>query len=115
MNDNMQSIRGYRTVGDPPKPPRELSLGYLQQAPRASKLLKELWDRAPLEGAPCVGNAEKWTSDDLPTDREAQLMCSGCVMLELCKKYADESHVAYGVWGGEVHGRNLQKAINDEG
>lgn len=110
----MQSIRGYRTVGDPPKPPRELSLGYLQQAPRASKLLKELWDRAPLEGAPCVGNAEKWTSDDLPTDREAQILCSSCPLAKLCAEYRDESHVAWGVWAGEVRGRKLKEAMQDE-
>lgn len=111
MNDNLTSIRGYRTVGDPPKPSRELSMGYLQQTPRASKLLKQLWTEAPVQGAPCVGRSDQWTSDDLPTDREAQLMCSTCDILELCRSYADEAHPAWGVLGGRVYGRNLDEQM----
>lgn len=101
-------------MGDPPKPPRELSLGYLQQSSKASKLLKELWAEAPLHNAPCVGNAEKWTSDDLPSDREAQLMCGSCDLLKLCSEYRDEAHPAIGVWGGVVRGRNLLAAMKDD-
>lgn len=114
MNDSLPVIKGYRTVGDPPKPSRELSMGYLQQSSRASKLLKELWDRAPIEGAPCVGNADKWTSDDLPSDREAQLMCSPCPLASLCAEYRDEAHPAIGVWSGVVKGRNLLEAMRDD-
>lgn len=114
MNDNLTSIRGYRTVGDPPKPSRELSMGYLQQTPRASKLLKQLWTEAPVQGAPCVGRSDQWTSDDLPTDREAQTMCAPCALRALCAEYRDEAHPALGVWGGEVRGRNLLAAMQDD-
>lgn len=114
MNDNTPVIRGYRTLGDPPKPDRMLSTAYLQQTSRASKLLRELWHRAPIEGAPCVGKAEQWTSDDLPTDREAQMMCSGCELISLCSEYRDEAHPAIGVWGGQVRGRNLLAAMKED-
>ena len=114
MNDNLRSIPGYRTLGDPPKPDRMLSTAYLQQTSRASKLLRELWHRAPIEGAPCVGKAEQWTSDDLPTDREAQLACSSCPVFDLCKEYTEEAHPAWGLWAGTVRGRALKEAMEDE-
>lgn len=114
MNDNTPVIRGYRTLGDPAKPDRMLSTAYLQQTSRASKLLRELWHRAPIEGAPCVGKAEQWTSDDLPTDREAQMMCGQCDIVELCRQYAEEAHPAWGVYGGRVFGRNLKERMDED-
>lgn len=105
-----ERIRGYRIVGDRPKS-RELSYDYMQQSAKASKLLRELWDRAPKEGANCVGEPEKWTSDELPTDREAQIMCSSCDILELCRAYAEEARPAWSVWGGKVYGRNLDEQM----
>lgn len=109
---NEQSIRGYKIVGDRPKD-RSLSMDYLQQSAKASKLLRELWDRAPKEGANCVGEAEKWTSEDLPTDREAQLMCSSCPLVSLCREYAEAAHPAWGVWAGTVKGRKLKEAMEE--
>lgn len=108
-----EHIRGYRILGDRPKD-RSLSMEYLQQSPKAAKLLKELWDRAPKEGANCVGEPEKWTSEDLPTDREAQMMCAGCPMLQLCREYTDAAHPAWGVWAGTVKGRKLKEAMEDD-
>ena len=112
MTDH-SSIRGFRIVGDAPKQ-RELSMGYLQQSSEASRLLQELWHRAPIEGAPCVGNSEAFTGDTLMTDREAQLACSPCALKDLCLKYADTAHVAYGTWGGTVRGRALAEAMKDD-
>lgn len=107
------TVKGYRILGDRPKS-RELSYDYLQQSAKASKLLRELWDRAPKEGANCVGKPEEWTSDELPTDREAALACASCPLLDLCREYAETAHPAWGQWGGKVYGRNL-KAAMDEG
>lgn len=108
-----ERIRGYRIVGDRPKD-RSLSMDYLQQSAKASKLLRELWDRAPKEGANCVGEPEKWTSDELPTDREAQIMCAGCPLMDICREYAETAHPAWGTWGGKVYGRNLEAAMKDD-
>lgn len=103
-------IRGYRPVGDRPRT-RELSMDYLQQTPRAAKLLKVLWST---EGKNCEGRTEEFSGEELPTDREAQLMCAGCPALETCGLYRDEAHPAWGTWGSTVKGRNLQKAMQDD-
>jgi hypothetical protein len=106
------TVKGYRILGDRPKD-RTLSMDYLQQSPKASKLLRELWDRAPKEGANCVGKPEKWTSDELPTDREAQIMCAGCPLAQLCSDYAEAAHPAWGVYAGRVYGRKLDEAMKE--
>lgn len=110
-----ESIRGYKIVGDRPKD-RQLSLGYLQQSHEAAKLLGELRVKATdlKNPAKCLGKADQYSGDELPTDREAQIMCSGCPVLELCGRYRDVAHPAWGVWSQQVRGRNLQKAMEDD-
>lgn len=100
-------IRGYRPVGDRPKD-RSLSYDYMLQTPRAAKLLKTLW---ATPGKNCEGKTEEFSGEDLPTDREAQLMCAGCPALETCGLYRDEAHPAWGAWAGSVKGRKLQEAM----
>lgn len=39
-----------------------------------------------------------------PTRLEAELMCSGCPLLDLCSKAAQKRRPAWGVWGGRVYG-----------
>lgn len=120
MNDNLTSIRGYRTLGDPPKPSRTLATGYIHQTHAESALHSPLSKAATDEGANCLGKMDQWAvgseegGDSLPTDREAQLMCAGCPVLERCAAYAEVKHPAYGVWGGKVYGRNLAEAMRDE-
>lgn len=115
MRDAQYSIRGSRVLGDPPKPPRELRMDYLHQSAESSELHKELWSIAPLEGAPCVGETEKWTGDELPTDREAQLMCAQCPLKvrKVCSAYAKATHPAWGVYDGKVFGRKLEELMKD--
>ena len=112
MTDH-SSIRGFRIVGDAPKQ-RELSMGYLQQSSEASRLLQELWYRAPIEGANCVGRTEEFSGDELPSDREAALLCAGCPLAKICAQYAEVAHPAWGVLGGKVYGRNLAEAMKDD-
>lgn len=107
-----ETIRGYRVVGDRPRD-RSLSHTYLQQDGKSAKLLTMLRTEAVNKGANCLGKPEQWTSDDLPSDKEAQLMCATCDVFELCKTYAGSAHPAWGVWAGRVYGRNLQKAMED--
>lgn len=108
-----ETIRGYRPIGDRPRD-RQLSYSYMQQDSRSAKLLAELRTAAVQEGSNCLGKPEQWTGDDLPTDREAQLMCASCPVFALCSEYAETAHVAHGVWGGQVYGRRLAEAMKDD-
>lgn len=105
-----ETIRGYRPQAERPRE-RQLSMDYIQQTPRAAKLLKVLWST---EGKNCEGRTEEFSGEDLPTDREAQLMCAGCPALETCGLYRDEAHPAWSVWAGTVKGRRLQEAMGDD-
>lgn len=107
-----ETIRGYRPLGDRPKD-RQLSYDYMLQTTKAAKLLTVLRTEAAKQNAPCTKDPEKWAGDELPTDREAQLMCSTCPVIDLCRQYADEAHPAWSVWGGRVYGRNLQAAMKE--
>lgn len=105
-------IKGYRIVGDRPKD-RQLSYTYMQQDGKSAKLLTILRTEAVKQGANCVGKPEQWTGDELPTDREAQMMCAGCGVAKQCAEYRDAAHPAWGVWSSEVRGRKLQTAMGE--
>jgi len=107
------SIRGYRIIGDRPKD-RSLSYDYLKQSHTAAKLLTVLRTEAVKQGANCLGNPEKWTGEELPTDRQAQLDCAGCRVFEQCDAYREAAHPAWGNWAGVVKGRKLKEAMEDD-
>lgn len=103
-------IKGYRPQAERPRE-RQLAMDYLQQTPRAAKLLKVLWST---EGKNCEARTEEFSGEVLQTDREAQLACSSCPALKICGEYRDEAHPAWGTWGSTVKGRNLQAAMQDD-
>lgn len=105
-------IPGYRVTGSR-NTDRLTSFEYLKQTPAAAKLLSKLRSAALSEGASCL-NDGRYTSDDLPTDREAALMCSLCPVFEPCEVYTAVARPAWGVWAGVVKGRELQKAMEGE-
>lgn len=105
-------IKGYRIVGERPKD-RSLSYEYLKQDGKSAKLLTILRTEAAKQGANCVGKPDKWTGDELPTDREAQMACASCPVWDLCNSYREAAHPAWGNWAGVVKGRNLQKAMRE--
>lgn len=107
-----ETIRGYRVVGDRPRD-RSLSYTYLQQDGKSAKLLTVLRTEAVKKGSNCLGKPEQWTSDELPSDKDAQLMCASCPVFDLCKQYKEAAHPAWGVWAGEVKGRKLKEAMED--
>lgn len=115
-----QSIPGYRINQESPKPERTLSIEYLKQSPEASRLNIELWRAAMTlddDGNPqgkCYGKQAEYSSDDLPTDRQAQIMCGDCKVFELCRKYAEVERPAWGVYAGRVYGRKLQESMRDD-
>lgn len=108
LNDN--TIPGYRPVGDRPKD-RQLSMGYLQQSAESARLLTVL-NNTP--GKNCEGREDEFAGDDLPTDREAELMCSTCLAWNACNRYAESAHPAWGVFSGKVYGRNLEAAMKED-
>jgi hypothetical protein len=108
-----ESIRGYRITGDRPKE-RQLSMDYLKQSHTAAKLLTVLRTEAVKQGANCLGNPEKWTGEELPSDRQAALDCASCPVWDLCNNYREAAHPAWGNWAGVVKGRKLQEAMEDD-
>lgn len=110
MRDYEDSIRGYRIVGDPPKPDKRFNYDYLR--PKTS-MYAELNKAAVDEGAKCL-NDDRFISDELPTDREAQMMCAGCPLIDFCRQTAEVEHHPWGVMGGKVWGRALKEAMGDD-
>lgn len=108
-----ETIRGYRVVGDRPRD-RSLSYTYLQQDGKSAKLLTVLRTEAVKKGSNCLGKPEQWTSDELPSDKDAQLMCASCPLMgNECEDYVRAAHPSWGVWNGEVKGRKLKEAMED--
>lgn len=108
-----ESIRGYRIIGDRPKD-RSLSYDYLKQSHPAATALTELKQGINKNGANCVGKWEQWDGDEMPSDREAQIMCASCPVFDLCEKYAELAHPAWTILAGKVYGRNLKAAMGDD-
>lgn len=108
------TIRGYRVIGERAKD-RSLSYEYMKQDSKSAKLLTVLRTEAVKQGANCLGKPEEWTSDELPTDREAQMMCAGCPLVgKQCQDYTEAAHPSWGVWNGAVKGRKLREAMEDD-
>lgn len=124
MREREESVRGYRILGDRPKPDKRFNDDALRQTAEAAHLLDTLWKVAPprpatattaaYRGTNCYGKEDQYTSDELPSDEEAAYMCGDCPALQLCRTYAKVSHISYGVWGGEAYGRHLNELIGDE-
>lgn len=105
------SIRGYKIVGER-KQDRQLSLSYLALKPEAAHALDKLRrkvdeeerkkDQGVGKGVPCVARPDDFSGDELLSERDAMLACSGCPALALCRTYADVARPAHGVYGGRV-------------
>lgn len=112
------TIRGYKVLGDRPKD-RQLSMEYIQQTHREVSLHTPLTLAAGDKGASCLNRPEDFSvgsedgGDDLPTDREAQMLCAPCPIMQQCREYAELKHPSYGVWGGKVYGRKLAAAMKE--
>ena len=107
------SIRGYKILGDA-KPEKQYSVEYLKLTTDSAKALHNLRKSVAENGANCVGRADEFSGDTLPSDREAMLMCGGCPSFAQCDIYAKLAHPAWGVLAGRVYGRALEAAMNDE-
>lgn len=117
------SIPGWRP-GTERTVSKQYSVKSLELKPNAAKaqadLYKAVWDATDKfavgkgPAVPCVLNPEPYTSDELPTDREAAFLCASCPVKDLCRDYAESSHAAWGVYAGEVRGRALAEAMKED-
>lgn len=121
MANPHQTIAGYRIDSRDKKSVKQSKeFDYLRPREGSQEALDELSDAVDEDnksGNPqrnCAGKSELYTNYDdprnlmdVPTDEEAEIMCAGCPLLELCGDYADKAHPAFGIFGGRVFGRNL--------
>lgn len=43
----------------------------------------------------------------VPSEGEAILMCNGCPVFDLCKRYDEAAQPKFGVWAGKMRGEEL--------
>jgi hypothetical protein len=110
LRERENSIAGYRPRADRPKADKQFNDDYLRPKTASIRNL----NIAALNGNPNCQDDPRFTSDDLPTDREAQLWCAGCPLLQQCRETAEKEHVAWGVWGAKVYGRALKEVMGDD-
>lgn len=116
------SISGYRP-GTERTASKMYSTKSMELKPSAAKaqadLYKAVWDATDKfavgkgPAVPCVLNPDEFISDELKTDREAQLACAGCPALDLCRQYAEAAHPSWGILGGVQYGRALAEAMKE--
>ena len=95
---------------------RMYDIRHLTLSPEATRAQAELYEQVAenADDVPCVRNPEPFVSDDLPTDRQAQMMCASCDVFEACRQYAETARVSWGVHAGRVHGRALAEAMKED-
>lgn len=112
-----ESVRGYRP-GTEGGAVRMYDIRHLTLSPEATRAQAELYEQVAenADNVPCVRNPGPFVSDDLPTDRQAQMMCASCplAVFKACKTFADLSRPAHGVHAGKVHGRALAEAMKED-
>lgn len=91
------------------KPP---SIRDLKLRPKAAKSYQALLESAATNGSNCQGRFAEFAGrdEDLPTDQEARLLCVGCQSWSQCGTFKIEANPTFGVWQGEVRGRDIGDA-----
>lgn len=123
MNTN-QTINGYRIDSRDKKSVKQTrEFDYLLPKAKTMDALEALQDAVDEENKRdegvkrwCAANPDRWINYDdpdniyeEPTDEEAQLMCADCPLFQLCSDYAKVARPAFGVWAGNVYGRELNE------
>lgn len=115
----MEPIRGYRVGTEPTPEPRGQSIEYLRLTAPAAHALQRLRDsieyrkKEGLANANCLGREDEFTGDPLPSDEQAQRLCTGCPVFKQCEEYRDVAKPAYGVYAGVVRGRSLEERAGE--
>jgi len=101
-------IRGYRPSSRDEVPAVKHPTDYLRPKKGSGHLLEQLHEAAREEGANCLDREAEFTDYETPpTAVQAQIMCYACPVFDLCAKYAEVGHPAWGIYGGKVYGREL--------
>lgn len=103
-------------MGTEPTPePRGQSIEYLRLTTQGAHALQRLRDsieqrkKRGLVNANCLGREDEFMGDPLPSDEQAQRLCTGCPVFKLCEEYRNVAKPAYGVYAGVVRGRSLEE------
>lgn len=81
-----------------------MTFEHIKMTSRAEELYRELHARAVSEHVPCLDKPAQWVDyEEPPTPEEAEAMCFGCPLRELCGRFADESRATWGVYDGRVY------------
>lgn len=107
------SIRGYR-IREVRKPDRELSYTYLQLSHDGAQAQTNLRESVAKNGANCVDKEEQFSGDELPSARDASLMCASCPSFNACEIYARLGRPAWGVHHGQVYGKGIMETVEEE-
>lgn len=114
MRERENSIPGYRVYGDRPKPDKRFNDDSIRPKTGIWRTLHlQASDPKAEKMANCV-NDDRFIQEPLPTDREAQMMCAGCPVFDLCDKAATIERPSWGIYAGRVVGRALDELIGDE-
>lgn len=120
MNPN-QSIAGYRIDSRDRKAVKQSKeLDYLLPKKGSQESLEALTDAVDEDNKldtpqrNCYGKEDAYRDYDdpknlagVPTDFEARLACEGCPIFDLCADYLEKGRPAFGIWAGQVQGRDL--------
>lgn len=116
-----QTINGWRVDSrDKRSVKQSKELDYLLPKKGSQEALDDLQDAVDEDNRKddpernCYGKSALYSNYDdpknlggVPTDREAELMCAGCPLFDLCRTYGKVGRPAFGVWGGKLYGRDL--------
>lgn len=104
-----ETIRGYRVHSSDDTPVTKQSTDYLRPKKGSQHPLENLYAGRDELGSNCVGREDEFVDyEEPPTDEQAAALCASCPVFDLCAAYAKVGHPAWGVWGGKVHGRDLE-------
>jgi hypothetical protein len=62
-------------------------------------------DRRP----PCTHDPDRWTSDDPDQRNSAVRQCQSCPLIVVCRDYANEIRVSFGVFGGHDYTKTTRQ------
>lgn len=101
-----ESIPATRPLG--PSTP-DATPDYLHVRSGGQQALEDLYAAYAETPGNCAGKEPLFTDYDVlgywPGRNEAEAFCANCPVFDLCKKAAELTHPAHGIWAGEVYGK----------
>jgi len=104
-----QTIRGYRIGREPRKQPKGSSVSYLYMKKDAAAAHTALQDAVLERGSNCLGRADEFSGDTLPSQEWAERECLGCPVFTECDIFRKLGRPSFGVFAGKVYGAELEQ------